>query len=236
MPGHKGMGEVETFDITEIEGADVLYSPKGIIRESENNAARLFGTARTVYSAEGSSLSIRAMLDLAMLWGKEQGKGSTVLAARNAHKTFISGAALLDLDVEWIYGEGSTLCECEVGAAELDAKLEKMHRAGKSPFAVYLTSPDYLGNILDIRALSEVCRKYGVLCLVDNAHGAYLAFFENSMHPIALGAHMCADSAHKTLPVLTGGSYLHLSLGLPEWTYARADDAMALFASTRGYG
>ena len=64
MPGHKGVCRLgcETLDITEIGGADVLYHSGGIIRESENNAAELFGTVRTVYSTEGSSLCIRGML------------------------------------------------------------------------------------------------------------------------------------------------------------------------------
>ena len=68
MPGHKGVPYLgcEALDITEIDGADVLYRSGGIIRQSEENAARLFGTARTVYSTEGSSLCIRAMLYLAM--------------------------------------------------------------------------------------------------------------------------------------------------------------------------
>jgi arginine/lysine/ornithine decarboxylase len=63
----------------------------------------------------------------------------------------------------------------------------------------------------DISALSRVCKKYDVPLLVDNAHGAYLRFLENDMHPITQGADMCCDSAHKTLPVITGGAYLHIS-------------------------
>ena len=53
MPGHKGRALIgpEALDLTEIEGADVLYRARGVIRESEENAARLFGAARTVYSA-----------------------------------------------------------------------------------------------------------------------------------------------------------------------------------------
>jgi arginine/lysine/ornithine decarboxylase len=86
----------------------------------------------------------------------------------------------------------------------------------KKPVALYVTSPDYLGNILDIKSISEVCRKYGVLLLVDNAHGGYLKFLSPSLHPIDLGADMCCDSAHKTLPTLTGGGYLHISEGFAE--------------------
>jgi arginine/lysine/ornithine decarboxylase len=85
--------------------------------------------------------------------------------------------------------------------------------------------------MLDIKGLSEVCREYGLPLLVDNAHGAYLKFLPQDMHPITLGAAMCADSAHKTLPVLTGGAYLHVSADYPEYI-ERARDAMSLFAST----
>ena len=70
MPGHKGKDTFgfEKFDITEIDGADVLYKAKGIIKESEDNAADLFGTAKTYYSTEGSSLAIRAMLYLVKVY------------------------------------------------------------------------------------------------------------------------------------------------------------------------
>ena len=231
MPGHKGktLLGAESLDITEIEGADVLYSPKGIIAESERNAAALFGSGRTVYSAEGSSLSIRAMLYLASLWGKSNGKDRLILAGRNAHRVFHSGVALLDLDVEWLYGEDEGFISCNVTPEYLEKTICECE---KKPFAVYLTSPDYLGNTLDISALSAVCEKCGVLCLVDNAHGAYLRFLPESKHPMDSGAHMCADSAHKTLPALTGAAYLHISKNAPEMLAEQADFAMALFAST----
>ena len=69
MPGHKGVSFLgcEAFDITEIQGADELYAPDGIIRKSEENATLLFDTAKTGYSAGGSSQSINAMLYLAYL-------------------------------------------------------------------------------------------------------------------------------------------------------------------------
>ena len=72
MPGHKGRTVLgcEAFDITEIDGADVLYHPSGILAESQNIARDLFGAKKTLYSAEGSSLSIRAMLYLAALDAK----------------------------------------------------------------------------------------------------------------------------------------------------------------------
>ena len=232
MPGHKGRNVLglEQADITEIPGADVLYHPTGIILESERNAAALFGTERTVYSTEGSSLPIRAMVYLTALYAASLGKRPLIAAGRNAHKVFITAAALLDVDVAWLYPEnGGNLLSCEITPEGLDGYLKNTREL---PTAVYITSPDYLGNMADVGGLSKVCRKFGCLLLVDNAPGAYLNFLPESRHPMALGADLCCDSAHKTLPVLTGGAYLHISGSAPELFSLAADQAMALFAST----
>lgn len=232
MPGHKGRGflDVEALDITEIDGADVLYHAGGIIKRSEENAASLFGAAMTEYSTEGSSLCIRAMLYLAMLYGKEQGRHPLIAAGRNAHKVFMTAAALLDMDVLWLYPERDEgMLSCDIEAEALENALSS---CGEKPAAVYITSPDYLGNVSDIRALAEVCHRHGVLLLVDNAHGAYLNFLPETLHPMAMGADICCDSAHKTLPVLTGGAYLHISHNAPKELCRWAENAMSLFAST----
>ena len=231
MPGHKGAGPfgIEALDITEVSGADSLYEADGIIRESEENASALFGCP-TFYSTEGSSLAIRAMLYLACLHARERGTQPLIWAGRNAHKTFLSAAALLDLDVEWIWpNTQESYLSCTVDASWLENALQT---AQKLPAAVYLTSPDYLGSVADIPAIADVCRRRGVLLLVDNAHGAYLKFLPESRHPIDLGADACCDSAHKTLPVLTGGAYLHISPTAPAAFAAQARQALALFGST----
>ncbi|MBQ7377550.1 MAG: amino acid decarboxylase [Clostridia bacterium] len=226
MPGHKGKSFLgcEALDITEIAGADVLYAPSGVIAESEANATALFGTAHTYYSAEGSSLAIKAMLALASR-GRQNAR---ILAARNVHKAFVYAAALLDLRVDWLAAEGGHIVTANITAENVRLALES---ADAPPDAVYVTSPDYLGNLLDIGGIAAVCRDFGVPLLVDNAHGAYLRFLSPSRHPIDLGAAMCADSAHKTLPVLTGGAYLHIAKGFESYTDG-ARDALSLFAST----
>lgn len=231
MPGHKGIGLLgcENLDITEIPGADSLYEAGGIIKESEMYASELFG-CKTFYSTEGSSQCIRAMLYLTALFAKQEGMRPVVLAARNVHKTFLSAVSLCDIDVEWLYPDDSfSYLTCDISPELLDGTIEKME---EKPVAVYVTSPDYLGNLLDIHGLSLVCRKNGVLLIVDNAHGAYLRFLPKSLHPVTEGAHLCCDSAHKTLPVLTGGAYLHLSSSAPEIFYSKAKDALSLFGST----
>lgn len=229
MPGHKGKPFIgcESLDITEIEGADVLYHAEGIIRESEDNAARLFTTAKTFYSAEGSSLCIRAMVYLAKLYAGSVGKPQRIIAARNAHKTFITAAALMDIDVKWLYSLDSSVLSCRIDFAELERML-----ASLNPAAVYITSPDYLGNIADIKAIAGLCHKYKSILMVDNAHGAYLKFLNTSAHPIDLGADIVCDSAHKTLPALTGGAYLHISRSAPDFFAEHAENALSVFAST----
>ncbi len=221
MPGHKGMGGELPYDldITEIKGADSLFEANGIILRAEKNTSALYGTAETFFSAGGSTLCIQAML-AAMKF-----QGRTVAAVRNVHRSFLNAAALLDLDVRWI------LPDCSNGILSGKISLddtEKILRSVNKP-CLYVTSPDYTGRLADIPALSEICRRYGAPLLVDNAHGAHLRFFPESLHPMSLGADICCDSAHKMLPALTGAAFLHTS----RMEYAAIlRQCMSLFAST----
>lgn len=232
MPGHKGRGPLgfEGMDITEVRGADALYEAEGIIGESERNASELFGSARTVYSTEGSSQCIRAMLHL-VLSNRREGTPPVVVAARNVHKAFVYAAALLDCEVIWLYPDESagSICSCPVLAGDLERVLQELPFP---PAAVYLTSPDYLGGMAELSALAEVCHDHHTVLAVDNAHGAYLRFLPRSAHPLDLGADVCCDSAHKTLPVLTGGAYLHVANRAPAVFAQQAKRAMELFGST----
>ena len=230
MPGHKGRGDgPERWDITEMTGADSLYEASGIIRESEENASRLFGSGITAYSTEGSSLSIRAMLLLALRRAPRTGARPWLLAGRNAHRTLLSAAALLDFDIRWLFPCKDSLLSSDIASADIQSALDE---PGTPPFAVYLTSPDYLGGMAEIRTAAKICHDHHVLLLVDNAHGAYLRFLPSSLHPMDMGADMCADSAHKTLPVLTGGGYLHVSAACRDVSRADVKAAMSMFAST----
>lgn len=231
MPGHKGQSFLgcEAYDITEIAGADSLYEAEGIIAESEKYATELFGTGGTFFSTEGSSQCIRAMLYLAVRYHGGTGR-PYVIAARNAHKAFLYAAALLDFDVVWLLPEEMhSLCSCHISPEQLE---EELKRYEEPPAAVYLTSPDYLGGQLALGMLAEVCHRYHTVLAVDNAHGAYLHFLEKKEHPMDLGADICCDSAHKTLPVLTGGAYLQISKNAPEFFRQNAKQALALFGST----
>ena len=213
MPGGKGL--VYPSDITEISGADELYDCEGIIRESERFAASLFGAAETCYSCGGATLAIQAMLSAACeLTGKRK-----IAAGRYSHKSLVNAAILLGLDITWIYPD--EFLGCKLTPEAVEAAIDS------DTAAVFVNSVDYLGGEADIAALSDVCRKHGVLLLADNAHGAYKVFTGD--HPLRLGADMTADSAHKTLPAITGTAYLHLA---DSAFYAPAKAAMSLFGSS----
>ena len=231
MPGHKGYGPLgcEALDITEIDGADDLFHPEGIIARSEENAGAVFG-AHTLYATGGSTLCIQTMVQLLAVYARSRGQRPLLLAGRNAHKAFVNAAALLDVPVRWLCpAEGEAYYSGAVTPEQLERELA---RSREPVTAVYLTCPDYLGELPDVAALAAVCRRAGVLLAVDNAHGAYLKFLSPSRHPMDLGADLCCDSAHKTLPVVTGGAYLHIARQAPELLHRQAKASMGLFGSS----
>ena len=227
MPGHKGRGSLPPFDaaapydITEIAGADSLFEANGILAQSEQATAALYGSKATLWSAGGSTLCIQAMLALTCR------EGDLVLAVRNAHHAFVHAAILLGVRVRWMLPQSRDNGGLwgAVTAKEVEQALQTYPQAK----AVWVTTPDYLGGMADVGAIARVCHRQGVKLLVDNAHGAYLLFTHR--HPMQLGADLCCDSPHKTLPVLTGGAWLHLSQRV-DYTPQQARQAMKLFGST----
>ena len=230
MPGHKGVSFLGfvSCDITEISGMDSLYSAKGIIRQSENIASELFGCP-TFYSTEGSSQCIKAMAFLAIKYANSLGVKPLIASFRNAHSSFLSAAAILDFDILWLDTKYDNYLSSALSPEDFDKILSTMH---EKPIALLITSPDYMGQICDIQGFANVCHKYNILLFVDNAHGAYLKFLPISQFPIDLGADIVCDSAHKTMPVLTGGAYLHLSPAVASLFESEIKPAMALFGST----
>lgn len=213
MPGHKGaccFPDYYKYDVTEVAGTDSLFEANGAIAETERRFSKIYGSGASLLSAGGSTLCIQAMLAAAL------NAGDSFITARNCHTSAVNAAALLGLNPIWINPR--------------DLKgAERAFEENSGVKALYLTSPDYFGVMSDISAFGALCKKYGAKLLVDNAHGAHLRFFPTEMHPISLGADMCADSLHKTLPVFTGGALLHLKDG---GLYEKAKQKMRLFGST----
>lgn len=225
-PGHKGrlafpFAQVASYDVTEIRGTDCLFEASGPILETETRYARLYHTQGSFLSAGGSTLCIQAMLALL------RAHGTRLLVSRNIHQSAVNAMALLGMTPIWFYPE----IEMANGLPGIHSP-QTVHRLlceNPDVAGVFLTSPNYFGQLEDIGAMAAVCRDHRVPLAIDNAHGAHLAFGEENLHPIHLGANLCCDSLHKTLPILTGGAILHLgdAAFLPE---ARA--SMALFGST----
>ncbi|MFT9055221.1 MAG: DegT/DnrJ/EryC1/StrS family aminotransferase [Ethanoligenens sp.] len=229
-PGHAGkadalsvFGNLLSLDVTELPETDSLFEADGPIRAAEEKAARAFGASHTLFSAGGATLCIQAMLRLASQSGNRR-----VVIARGAHRSAIHAMSLLDLEPIWVWPEpfkDSSL----PGVVPPQAVEQAL--AGSGAACVYVTSPDYYGILSDIEGIAAVCRRHDVPLLVDGAHGAHLHYLEGGvLHPLAQGADLVCDSAHKTLPVLTGGAFLQM--GATRFSRDSAKDAMALFGSS----
>ncbi len=215
-PGHNG--ELEAFakyDLTEIDSLPFLYSSDSEIREAEAEFSDILNIGDIYFSAHGATLAIEAMLMHTVSFG---GK---MVAGRNIHRSVINAAALLDIDIEFFYPE----FENKNFRYNPDSAEEALKKSGAK--TLYLTSPDYYGNICDIKAFAAVAEKYGAHVIVDNAHGSHL-FWQNN-HPLQKGAYACVDSFHKTLPALTGAAAL---LFATKQDAQAVKSAFALFGST----
>lgn len=177
MPGHKGksggfsvpywLEEVQKFDITEISGADNLYNPSGIIMQSEENAGKIFG-AKTLYSTEGSSQAIKAMLYLAKKHFEKLSKEAPyVVASGKCHKAFFHAVELLGLDVKRLDS-----------ASDLKASLGTIIDEKKyNPIGVYITYPDYYGNVSDLKNIKEILSPSGFLFWLTGRTARILNFW-----------------------------------------------------------
>lgn len=224
-PGHKGSapfleGINLSLDLTELPDTDALYEAEGVIAQAESLAAAVFGADRTAFSAGGCSLAIQGMLRCAC------DEGDRIIMDRGCHRTAVNAAALLGLEPVWLMS--SSRSADGLFPLPTAADIERLLNTYPDVRAVYLTSPDYMGRLCDIPAISALCRERNIPLLVDNAHGSHLIAFDG-LHPLHQGASMTACSAHKTLPVLTGGAFL--SSAVPELS-ARMKGAMSLFGST----
>ena len=223
-PGHKCADffpdDLLKLDYTELPDTDALFEADGVILETEKNLSALFGTKRSMISSGGCTLAIQSMLRLALPYGNK------MLFARNSHRSAVNTMALLGIDPVWLSPKSENgLFTGRITPADVENALN----ADSSISTCYITSPDYYGEISDIKAIAEICKKHKTILLVDNAHGSHLAFMNENLHPIHLGADMSACSMHKTLPVLTGGAVLNIGNSR---FIDNAKDAMALFGST----
>lgn len=225
MPGHKSN---ENFlknlnfknDITEIDGADYLYNSNGIIRDLENEIENLYNSTSFI-STQGATLTIQTALSL-------MPKNHLLLTCRNNHISFYNACALLNID-PIIIEDASEYIDNSLSPLPLSS-IENYIKKIDKPFFLFITSPNYYGEIYDVDYLSFICHKNNGKLIVDNAHGAYFKFLKDDIHPITLGADIVCDSLHKTLPTLTSSAVLHIKQGLFEREEVKYK--MSLFGSS----
>lgn len=209
MPGHKrrmapGPGLPFSWDVTEVPGTDDLHDAGGILAQAMARTADLYGARRTWYLVGGSTVGILAGIRALAPFG------STVLCARNCHKSVYHAIELGGLSVEWLVPpvDGDFRIYGSVPPEAVEAALDRCPRAK----CVILTSPTYEGVISDVKAIADLCHRRGVPLLVDEAHGAHLGLFPDFPDgAVKAGADIVVQSAHKTLPSLTQTAWLHLA-------------------------
>lgn len=212
MPGHKlsrGLPKELTndllqLDVTEVEGTDNLHYPEGIIKEAQELAARAFGADRTFFLVNGSTSGIQAAIMSVCT------RGQKIIIGRDSHKSVVSGLILAGAEPVFVYPEYNK----EFGIHEgISAKsIDDALIANPDASAVLITRPNYYGICSDIETIVDVVHSHGKPLIVDEAHGAHFPF--SPLLPYSsnqYNADICIQSAHKTLPAVTQGAYMHVN-------------------------
>lgn len=213
VPGHKSgalsdlpvaMRQALAFDVTELTGLDDLHEPAEAIKQAEDKLSCLYGSDRSFFLVNGSTVG-----NLAMLYATVQ-PGDSVIVQRNTHKSIfnaleLTGANPVFLSPDW-HKQTQT-----AGTVSLRSVKEALTLYPNVKAAIF-TTPTYYGVVnKDLGAIIEVCHSNNIPVLVDEAHGAH--FIVNEAFPknaLELGADLVVQSAHKTLPAMTMASFLHI--------------------------
>lgn len=211
MPGHKmGRGfpcefleDLVKFDITEIPGTDNLHFPDGIIKEAQELAAIAFGTDKTYFLVNGSSCGIHASIMSVLM------PGDRILVPRDCHRSVIGGIMMAAANPVYINTEFDNFFG--ISTIIKPNTLEKALIDNPDVKAVIITRPNYYGICSDVQQIAKIAHSFGKILIVDEAHGAHLKFNKTlPVSAIEAGADISIQSAHKTLPALTQGAYLHV--------------------------
>lgn len=215
VPGHKNHRSLLQYgrdagldllssDLTELPELDDLHNPTGVIREAEHLASKLFGSEQTYFLVNGTT---GGMMAAAAAVSSEK---DTVIAERNSHECTGRGLILSGAVPFYIYNyfDEKTGLTAGISPAEVEKALNQCY----SPAAVILTHPSYYGTYSDLCRIVKIAHQAGVPVIVDEAHGAQLAFCRQKEIPEALqaGADLVVQSTHKMLGSLTQSSMLHV--------------------------
>lgn len=190
-PGHKQKG----FDITELSYSDNLSSPKGCILRAEEDIARVVNAKKSFLLTDGSTSGVLSMLHAAKTLGVR-----TILLPENSHKSVFNGCALLGITPLLFTQKQAENIPLPITMYELKENFSLFERAD----ALFLTCPDYYGNVARLKEIRALCKEKNKLLLIDGAHGSHL-HFDKSIY-VGEYADMWVDGAHKNLPTLTQGA------------------------------
>lgn len=186
-PGHKLCG----YDITELEYSDNLSCPRGIILRAEQDIAAILGAAASFILTDGSTAGV-----LSMLYALKRTGCTRVAAPVLSHKSFFNGCALLGL-TPVLFETPQRAVPCPLTVADVEEALTEAD-------ALFITSPDYYGNVAELQGLRALCDGQGKPLIIDGAHGGHL-HFDRKRYAGAY-ADLWVDGVHKSLPALTQGS------------------------------
>lgn len=192
------------YDQTELRGLDDLHAPEGVIKESQNLLAKLYKTKESFFIINGSTVG-----NLAMILSSFQ-EGDSVLVQRNSHQSIMHALELANVKPIFIspYMDKERETPSGIDPDTVRQALDKYsHIKG-----IVLTYPNYYGVTYPLREIIELAHERNIPVLVDEAHGAHFIIGE-PFPPSAteLGADIVVQSAHKTLPAMTMGSFLHFN-------------------------
>ena len=225
MPGHNhGCGfpsqikdSLIDIDTTELDATDNLNSPGPSLQAAQKLAADFWGASHTFFVTTGSTTAIKAAI-LVLTKGIKK-----IFLPRCVHQSVLHAMALLAVKpiflpiVDDSYTPTSPFGLPDLSKwQEIFLKYVEMFPGGNLP-PLFITAPDYYGNLFSLPQAIRLAHKFSIPVIVDQAHGAHLRCLvgsscreANEADALNNGAALVIQSAHKTLPALTPGAYLHL--------------------------
>ena len=212
VPGHKGgrgTKELTDFlgtaclkaDVNSMKPLDNLCHPVSVIREAQKLAAEAFGAANAFFIVNGTTGSVQAMIMAACKAGEK------IIMPRNVHRSAIN--ALVVNGAVPVYVNPGTNKKLGIPLGMSVENVRKAIEENPDAKAVLINNPTYYGVCSDLREIVKLAHEYGMLALVDEAHGTHFYFGENMpVSGMAAGADMASVSMHKTGGSLTQSSIL----------------------------
>jgi arginine/lysine/ornithine decarboxylase len=149
----------------------------------------------------GTTSAVQAMVLSACKHGDE------IILPRNVHRSVINALILCGATPVYVNPETDHRLGISLGM-RLSA-VEQAIREHPKARAVLVNNPTYYGICSNLKAITELAHRHGMLVLADEAHGTHLYFGENlPLCAMKAGADMASVSMHKSGGSLTQSSFL----------------------------